>query len=568
MKNLLLTVFILLGTFQLNAQKDSLMHIWKDSSQKDTVRFTAIYDLIWEEYMFSQPDSAEFYALQMKDFAMELDIDEYRLTAMNAIGVSYAIRDQQTLAAEYFEACVALSDSLGKAVDAAGISLNLGVLYQDIGDIDGAMHSYSKSLKYARGANDTIMMAMTLTNIGTIQFEQGKFSDAMDSFFEALGYREATNDSVQAASIQAEIGLVHERIGNLDIAEKYISEAIEVIKTSNNKIALTDTYLNLGRLQVNQDKNDQAFISFKNALQIAEETDNQGAVASSLSELGRIYSSRNELVLATQSLQKSRGITKSIGLIDNYIVATHYYSGVLEKQGRMNEALELYLETYLLSTESDLKNSMGVSAEALSKLYKKRGDYEEALKYAEVAASIQKDILNDQNLKTILQSEINYEYDKKAFADSLAFANRDALKQQQFDADLEVSRLRQYLLAAGLILFLIIGLFLYQRFKATQKQRDAEAKNANRLEELNRIRGTFFANISHEFRTPLSVIDGMNELIQQDPEKWQERGSSLIQRNVKNLMGLVNQILDLQKLEKSELQLNLIQCDVVQLTQA
>lgn len=63
------------------------------------------------------------------------------------------------------------------------------------------------------------------------------------------------------------------------------------------------------------------------------------------------------------------------------------------------------------------------------------------------------------------------------------------------------------------------------------------------------IRDTFFANISHEFRTPLSVIAGMAELIRQDPVRWVDQGTEMIRLNSRDLLELVDQILDLQKLE-------------------
>ncbi len=78
------------------------------------------------------------------------------------------------------------------------------------------------------------------------------------------------------------------------------------------------------------------------------------------------------------------------------------------------------------------------------------------------------------------------------------------------------------------------------------------------LKELDKEKARFFTNISHEFRTPLSVISGVLELI---PEAEKEK--KLIRRNTQNLLNLVNQILDLRKLESGKLSLDLIQDDIV-----
>ena len=82
------------------------------------------------------------------------------------------------------------------------------------------------------------------------------------------------------------------------------------------------------------------------------------------------------------------------------------------------------------------------------------------------------------------------------------------------------------------------------------------------LQELDQLKSQFFTNISHEFRTPLTVIRGMAEQMEENPEKWTAKGIQLIQRNTSNLLDLVNQILDLRKLESKSIPLNYIQSDI------
>ncbi len=84
-----------------------------------------------------------------------------------------------------------------------------------------------------------------------------------------------------------------------------------------------------------------------------------------------------------------------------------------------------------------------------------------------------------------------------------------------------------------------------------------------KLEELDQLKTRFFTNISHEFRTPLTVISGMAQQIDREPEKWLASGLQLINRNVDNLLNLVNQILDLRKLESGALQLHPVQSDII-----
>ncbi len=103
--------------------------------------------------------------------------------------------------------------------------------------------------------------------------------------------------------------------------------------------------------------------------------------------------------------------------------------------------------------------------------------------------------------------------------------------------------------------------------KATETiRRDKETieRQAEALKELDVAKSRFFTNISHEFRTPLTIISGMVDQLKAKPDIWFEKGTKLIKQNTLNLLNLINQILDLRKLESKNLKLNLLQGDLVQ----
>ncbi|MCO6479327.1 MAG: response regulator, partial [Phaeodactylibacter sp.] len=103
--------------------------------------------------------------------------------------------------------------------------------------------------------------------------------------------------------------------------------------------------------------------------------------------------------------------------------------------------------------------------------------------------------------------------------------------------------------------------------KATETiQRDKETIEiqAEALKELDKAKSRFFTNITHEFRTPLTIISGMVEQVRSKPDVWLEKGTKIIKQNTLNLLNLINQILDLRKLESKNLKLNLMQGDIVQ----
>ena len=101
--------------------------------------------------------------------------------------------------------------------------------------------------------------------------------------------------------------------------------------------------------------------------------------------------------------------------------------------------------------------------------------------------------------------------------------------------------------AYALYLFLIVGV-LYYVYRFELKRQLSLAEN-HRLKEMDAFKTKLFTDISHELRTPLTIILGMASQIQQDPRRWVDEGVEMISRNGHNLLKLVNQILDLRKLE-------------------
>ncbi len=96
--------------------------------------------------------------------------------------------------------------------------------------------------------------------------------------------------------------------------------------------------------------------------------------------------------------------------------------------------------------------------------------------------------------------------------------------------------------------------------------KDIIERQAHALLRLHESRSHFFANISHEFRTPLTVILGMAAQLRDDqPERQRQppgKVAGLIERNGNNLLRLINQILDLSKLEAGQMHLHPVRADL------
>lgn len=144
-----------------------------------------------------------------------------------------------------------------------------------------------------------------------------------------------------------------------------------------------------------------------------------------------------------------------------------------------------------------------------------------------------------------------------------------------------------FILTLTIAVFMIIVIIVQRREYQLKRDREKleeeiikrtkkieEAKNmieaqAEALKELDKVKTRFFSNITHEFRTPLTLIIGPLEqaiLEQPLPNIFRRRIQGVL-KNARQLLGLINQLLDLAKLEGGQMQIEINKGDLVNYTQ-
>lgn len=119
------------------------------------------------------------------------------------------------------------------------------------------------------------------------------------------------------------------------------------------------------------------------------------------------------------------------------------------------------------------------------------------------------------------------------------------------------------------VYILLLGLLIRAWFKfsvnkaSLQSQLQFEQLEAKRVKELDSLKTQLYTNITHEFRTPLTVILGMANQVINKPAEHFNNGMAMIIRNGQSLLNLVNEMLDLSKLETGKMQLQLATADII-----
>jgi signal transduction histidine kinase/CheY-like chemotaxis protein/HPt (histidine-containing phosphotransfer) domain-containing protein len=133
------------------------------------------------------------------------------------------------------------------------------------------------------------------------------------------------------------------------------------------------------------------------------------------------------------------------------------------------------------------------------------------------------------------------------------------LKNTQ-EAEHKVSELRMITIAFGVIasLFIILaGLVVYRYVKRNNEYRTILEKARKDAEELAKAKELFLANMSHEIRTPMNIISGfLDQIMQSDLNTEQREQLSIIRKSSDHLLRLLNDLLDLSRLQADRLSLS------------
>ncbi|WP_445381338.1 hybrid sensor histidine kinase/response regulator transcription factor [Robiginitalea sp. IMCC43444] len=177
------------------------------------------------------------------------------------------------------------------------------------------------------------------------------------------------------------------------------------------------------------------------------------------------------------------------------------------------------------------------------------GRYKEAYAALDRAFQLQDSLSRKQKVDVTLELESKYQTEKKEQEIALLNTEKELVEQQKTN--------QRNLLLGGIGITSMIGIFLFVQYRNRKRTND-------KLRELDRLKSNFFANISHEFRTPLTLIMGPVEqrLSSENISPEDRQDLEMIDRNSRRLLNLVDQLLDLSRLESGKYQIRAVEGDL------
>lgn len=386
------------------------------------------------------PQALEYYDRSRKIQMAINDSDGLATTIFNT-GVVYQIQNDNVNALDYFTESEKILEAMNDKKGLSEVYFSIGSLYNFQGNIPKALDYYSKSLRLAEEAGHTKVVAYSLNNIGSIYSSQNDYVHALEYYNKSLALYEKNNDSIGMAIALDNIGGIYEKEGNYEEALANFSRSYSIAAETGDKKETANSLTNTGKVHSERRDFPKALDCFTRSLKLQQEIGYKKGIANSLCNIGKIYFEQKDYTKAETYGEQSLAISKTIGFPQNILDAAQLLDNIYEAQGKPAKALEMY-KLYIVMRDS---------------------------------------VSNMQIQKASLRREFEYNYEKKAAADSIANAKEKEIKQAEINqqqAELRVKKNQQYALYGGLALVLIFAGVMYNRFKVTRKQNQIIRKQA------------------------------------------------------------------------------------------
>ncbi len=432
-QSVLLIIFTLSNIPAISQVKlDSLWSVWEDETAPDSSRAEAMNLISWNGYLYSQPDSAFYFAQLLYDFSEERGMKGQMARALNTQGVTHYVRSDYITAMDYYQRSLEITEETGDARRMASVLNNIGLIYSRKGYNPKALQYYQRSLGIYEEIGDSSRIAATLNNIGVICVDQGDYPRAMEYFQQCL-----------------------------DISEKIKDKRRVAVALNNLGLGYTD-----------RQEYDKAMDHYQRSLEINQEIDNKRGMASVLEHIGHMYMAMGEFHNAIDYLQRGMALSEELSDERSVIGALNYIEIIHNKLGDYRKAAEWCRNGLQKAETINTLEEQRDACQCLYDAYKALGVNSKALDYHERIV-----LLNDslEEEKTAMKLQ-QMEFARQVMKDSLLREEEKLRVQLVHEAEVrKKNRVRNVFILVALFL-LISAVGLYRRIMIVRKSRAAIEK--------------------------------------------------------------------------------------------
>ncbi len=384
---------------------------------------------------------------------------------------------------------------------------------------------------------------------------------------KALKLLQQGNDEESTVSCMSCLSMCYFRTSDYASAIKYAKAVLAADRKTGDKVTISSDLNNIAGIYLASKRPKEALTYALEAIKNSTAAGDSARMAVQMGMASEIYNNMGDNMRALDYASRAYHIDHLLGRDGKAAIRLCQMAAPLMSMGRLAEAQKRLLEALPLLEESGNRQSYSIACNQLGTIALKQGHNQQAAYYFNRALEFfkaQDDVYNESKSQQGLYLALKQANPAQAMAHLERYCqlkdtlyNRDMQEalgeynakykneELKLKYDRETQMRRTILWASVILIVLAVGIIILLLVINRQRRQKLVI-----VKENEQMRSRFFANVTHEFRTPLTVIQAAaQEVLDQSPKGSDtSRAAVDILRHEHRLLTLINQILDIAKM--------------------
>lgn len=429
---------------------------------------------------------------------------------------------------------------------------NLGNFYGAMRKEHESLDNYTKATEKARPCSPAQIHGFI--GQASIFRIQDHFYEALESLDKASACLGTDTNVRQYSQVALMTGATYRSLFDYKKADEWLKRALRSAKSAGALMQVADIAYHLGESQIEQDNPEKAITYFNLSLSTSDVYVTPWVVEYTLLAAGTAHLKLEQFNQAIKLLDSALILAHKHEIFEDtcFVRATlaYAYAHIGDNQRAIQLGLPVIECTSVEASEYSIYVRKG-----LSLAYENQGKFEKALLFLKQAEKFEELIRGTKKTRTLAQAQAEMEYGQR----ERALERENLIKiEKERQAKIESVYQRNIFIGA----FVVIALLAVGLWRTNLLRR----KNSELVEREKNFQENLLQNIVHEFRTPLTLIQGpLEQLTAVDMADEKRMLVQIAKRNTERLLALVNQLLDMAKIKAGQLKVELQPVNIGQL---
>ena len=405
-----------------------------------------------------------------------------------------------------------------------------GEYFYDTQDHSDGLRCAERALPLTYRAGDLLLQGDCEQLLGLLHFRLSDYAQAIEHAQKSLELSRKQGDQGRISSALNTLAGICLVAKQLDDGERYILEALRYSTQAGDSNRMAIQYGMASEIYITMDKPKEALDNALRAYEIDEARGNTAKTGIRLSQMASAQMALGQDAEAERSLLRAIPILEKAGNRQSLSLCRIQMGHLLSRRGAHAEAAPYYRQAAEVFAE---RRDMYNESRARMGLYKalKTISPIEAGEHLLRCAELKDSIYHHDMEQNVSRYNVRYKTEQLA------------LQQARERAEKRVILIAGIALVTVLLIVMLVMIYIGR----------VRRRNHRMLKQVSRVREDFFTNITHEFRTPLTVILGLSSDLQTpttNPDETAEK-ARIISRQGNGLLSLINQLLDISKIKSA-----------------